>query len=108
MASKQRDTRLLELTAKELGALPAETQVYEGVGKMCVKLTASPENRLFAYLSTGRFVAKPSADVQKRLAAETEGLRNDVAGLNKKLNYLETTHRNSQQHIDRILNSGGR
>ncbi|KAI9800369.1 MAG: hypothetical protein M1825_004139 [Sarcosagium campestre] len=34
MAVKQRDIRLLELTATELDGLAQNTNVYEGVGKM--------------------------------------------------------------------------
>jgi hypothetical protein len=40
MAAKQRDIRLLQLTAKELEGLPAKTKVYEGVGKMLVSSVA--------------------------------------------------------------------
>jgi prefoldin subunit 1 len=45
--------------------------------------------------------------VQKRLGSETEQLKADVVNLNKKLHYLETTHKNSQTHIERILKAGG-
>jgi prefoldin subunit 1 len=34
ITSKQRDVRLLQLTSSEIGQLPGETNVYEGVGKM--------------------------------------------------------------------------
>ena len=34
IAAKQRDMRLLQLTADELKGLPAERHVYEGIGKM--------------------------------------------------------------------------
>jgi hypothetical protein len=34
MASKARENRMLQLTASEVGALPKETHIYEGVGKM--------------------------------------------------------------------------
>ena len=40
LAIKQRDIRLLDLTAGEVKDLPQETKVYEGVGKMYV-LSAS-------------------------------------------------------------------
>jgi hypothetical protein len=36
MAAKQRDIRLLQLTAEELNLLPPNTRTYEGVGKMYV------------------------------------------------------------------------
>ncbi len=34
VASKQREMRLAQLTQKEISSLPANTGVYEGVGKM--------------------------------------------------------------------------
>lgn len=65
--------------------------------------------RLSAYRApTSRFVFSPTAEVEKRLSSETAELKLDISNLNKKLNYLETTYRNSQGHIDRILHSGGR
>ena len=36
LASQTREKRMLQLAQTELAALPAETPVYEGVGKMCV------------------------------------------------------------------------
>lgn len=47
-------------------------------------------------------------DVEKRLSAETVELKSDISNLNKKLHYLETTHKNSREHIDKIIQSGGR
>lgn len=46
--------------------------------------------------------------MEKRLGSETAELKSDISNLNKKLNYLETTHKNSREHIDRIFKSGGR
>lgn len=37
VATKQRDVRLLELTASELKQLGKDTKVYDGVGKMYVR-----------------------------------------------------------------------
>lgn len=34
LAAKQRESRLLELSSTELAALPTDTPVYDGVGKM--------------------------------------------------------------------------
>lgn len=48
------------------------------------------------------------ADVEKRLSSETAELKSDISNLNKKLHYLETTHKNSREHIDKIIKSGGR
>jgi len=85
---KQREIRMLDLTSKEIATLPSGTNVYEGVGKM--------------------FVFSPTAEVDARLKSETSDLRSDVDNLGKKLQYLETTHKNSREHIDQIFNSGGR
>lgn len=55
-----------------------------------------------------RFVFSPKPNVEKRLSSETTELKSDIANLNKKLNYLETTFKNSQEHMNRIFSSGGR
>ncbi|KAG9239457.1 Prefoldin [Amylocarpus encephaloides] len=88
MALKQREMRMLQLTSSEISTLPAETPVYEGIGKM--------------------FVSSPIAEVDKRLNKETSEIKSDVENLGKKLQYLETTHKNSREHIDQIFKSGGR
>jgi prefoldin subunit 1 len=36
IASKNRESRMLQLSAVELDALPKETPIYDGVGKMYV------------------------------------------------------------------------
>lgn len=55
-----------------------------------------------------RFVLSPTADVEKRLSSEAGELRSDLTKLEKRLHYLETTHKNSRDNIDQILKSGGR
>lgn len=55
-----------------------------------------------------RFVFSPTAEVDQRLKKETAELKTDIESLNKKLHYLETTHKNSREHIDQIFKSGGR
>lgn len=55
-----------------------------------------------------RFVFSPTSDVEKRLSSETAELKSDVSNLNKKLHYLETTHKNSREHIEKMIQSGGR
>lgn len=50
----------------------------------------------------------PISDVEKRLASNVTELKGDVANLNKKLHYLETTHKNSREHIEKIMRSSGR
>ncbi|EPE32369.1 Prefoldin [Glarea lozoyensis ATCC 20868] len=88
MASKQREMRMLQLTSSEVSTLPPDTPVYEGVGKM--------------------FVLSPITGVDTRLKAETQELKSDVENLGKKLQYLETTYKNSREHIDQIFKNGGR
>lgn len=53
----------------------------------------------------GRFVFSPTSEVDKRLTTETTTLKTDVENLGKKLLYLETTHKNSREHIDQIFKS---
>lgn len=117
VTTKQRDIRLLDLTTSEVKQLSKDTKIYEGVGKMCelpaLLLCTSFSRKCFSQIeglpsTPSRFVFSPTADVEKRLLSETAELKLDISNLNKKLNYLETTYRNSQGHIDRILHSGGR
>ncbi|KAK2626101.1 hypothetical protein QTJ16_004363 [Diplocarpon rosae] len=88
IAMKSREIRKLDLTTKEIAELPSDTNMYEGVGKM--------------------FVFSPTADVNKRLKTESNGLSADVENLGKRLQYLETTFKNSQAHMGQIFKSGGR
>ena len=55
-----------------------------------------------------RFVASPIASVSKRLSKEQQEAKTELTNLNKRLQYLETTQKNSQQHIEQILRSGGK
>lgn len=55
-----------------------------------------------------RFISTPIKTVDKRLNSETAELKSDITALEKKLHYLETTHKNSRDHIDQIFRSGGR
>jgi prefoldin subunit 1 len=54
-----------------------------------------------------RFVFSPPVEVKKRLAAETTALEKEMTNLDKKLHYLDTTYKNSQQGIEQLLRSGG-
>ena len=45
-------------------------------------------------------------NVEKRLSKDVTELQSDISSLNKKLHYLETTHKNSKEHIEKIINSG--
>ncbi|RMZ75940.1 hypothetical protein DV738_g5242, partial [Chaetothyriales sp. CBS 135597] len=86
--AKKREARLNQLTADELTSLPSGTRVYEGVGKM--------------------FVAVSPDTLSKRLDDEALAVKKDIGDLEKKLHYQETTFKNSREHIDKILQSGGR
>ncbi|KAL1305582.1 hypothetical protein AAFC00_007187 [Neodothiora populina] len=88
MAAKNRESRMLQLTTVELDGLPKDANIYEGVGKM--------------------FVACPPSEVKVRIAKESEDLKKDVENLEKKLNYLETTYKNSKEHLEAIFKNGGR
>lgn len=46
--------------------------------------------------------------VDTRLSTESTELKNDIEGLEKKLHYLEMTHKNSRENLEQILKSGGR
>ncbi|TQV96032.1 hypothetical protein V2A60_001183 [Cordyceps javanica] len=83
IAGKQREQRLVKLTLSELSSLPEETVVYEGVGKM--------------------FAALPVAEITQKLDDQTKGLDNEIEKLGQRLVYLETTHKNSREHIEQIL-----
>lgn len=54
-----------------------------------------------------RFVLTTTEDVKKRQAKEAADVKAEIANLEKKLNYLETTYKNSQTHMDAILQRGG-
>jgi len=78
---------MLQLSIAEMDALPKDTSVYDGVGKM--------------------FVLTSTSDVKTRQGKEVEECKKELANLEKKLHYLETTYKNSQQHMEQILTRGG-
>jgi prefoldin subunit 1 len=101
---------MLQLTSSEVSSLPADTKVYEGVGKMyvyCVPVTRRrcPHQLLrSAWLTMCyRFVMTPIPDVQKRLQAESEALTKEMSNLDKKEDYLEKTYTNSKNSIEQVL-----
>jgi prefoldin subunit 1 len=55
-----------------------------------------------------RFVATPISTIDTRLSTESTALKKDITELEKKLHYLETTFKNSREHIERILQTGAR
>ena len=46
-------------------------------------------------------------DVKARQAKEAVDVKAEIANLEKKLHYLETTYKNSQQHIEALFKNGG-
>jgi prefoldin subunit 1 len=55
-----------------------------------------------------RFVGISPVTLNKRLASESTTLKKDIAELEKKLHYQETTYKNSREHIEKILQTGTR
>ncbi|KAK4635115.1 putative prefoldin subunit 1 [Fulvia fulva] len=87
IAAKTRENRMLQLSSTELDTLPKDTPVYDGVGKM--------------------FVLTSTEDVKARQAKEAVEVKAEIANLEKKLHYLDTTYKNSQQHIEALFKNGG-
>ncbi|KAF7548030.1 hypothetical protein G7046_g8819 [Stylonectria norvegica] len=83
MSSKQREQRLVHLTLSEMAGLDKDAVVYEGVGKM--------------------FVSLPVDSLRQKLETQTHDLESEVDKLGQRLLYLETTHKNSREHIDQML-----
>lgn len=83
LMSKQRGKRLLELTLTELSALPDDTRVYEGIGKM--------------------FLLGDREAVISRIGQEKRGVESDSVALEKKLEYLEKTFDNAKLHIQAAM-----
>ncbi|KAI1435036.1 Prefoldin beta-like protein [Xylaria sp. CBS 124048] len=85
-AARQREMRMAQLTRTEISSLPADTKVYEGVGKM--------------------FISLPVSEINSKLDARVKELQGDVDSLGKRLHYLEVSQKNSQEHINRMLRGG--
>ncbi|KAJ2983776.1 hypothetical protein NQ176_g444 [Zarea fungicola] len=83
ITGKQREQRLVKLTLSELSGLPTDTIVYEGVGKM--------------------FAALPVTEMTQKLESQTKDLDGELEKLGQRLVYLETTHKNSREHIEKML-----
>lgn len=54
---------------------------------------------------TSRFSSLPVNDLRKKLEGQTQDLEGEVEKLSKRLLYLETTHKNSREHIEQMLRS---
>ncbi|KAK1846790.1 prefoldin subunit 1 [Colletotrichum chrysophilum] len=83
MTAKQREMRMVRLTLDEVATLPPNSNVFEGVGKM--------------------FVSLPTPRLTEKLEGQIKEKEGEVEKLGQKLHYLETTFKNSRQHIDQML-----
>ncbi|TDZ19687.1 Prefoldin subunit 1 [Colletotrichum sidae] len=83
ITAKQREMRMVRLTLEEVSALPPTSSVFEGVGKM--------------------FVSLSTPQLTKKLGGQIKEKEVEVENLGQKLHYLETTFKNSRQHIDQML-----
>ena len=54
-----------------------------------------------------RFVSIPAPELKDKLESQTKQVDTDIDGLSKRLHYLETTAKNSQDHIEAMLRRGG-
>ena len=50
----------------------------------------------------------PVPEINEKLTSESNSLKKDIAELEKRLHYQETTFKNSREHIDKILQTGAR
>ena len=50
-----------------------------------------------------RFSSVPLPELGHKLEGQTKELESDVTKLNQRLLYLETTHKNSREHIEQML-----
>ncbi|KXH33876.1 prefoldin subunit [Colletotrichum nymphaeae SA-01] len=118
MTAKQREMRMVRLTLDEVSTLPPNLNVYEGVGKMypnsvfdgrrmTKRLQPGPE--YMDYIADAeprgrkRFVALPTPQLTQKLEGQIKDREGEVEKLSQKLHYLETTYKNSRQHIDQML-----
>lgn len=54
-----------------------------------------------------RFVLTFTTDVKTRQAKEGEAIKDEMKNLEKKLHYLETTYKNSTEHMEALFKRGG-
>lgn len=106
ITSKQREQRLVRLTLSELGGLPEDAVTYQGVGKMWVHFPTDIDTwevDLPPRLTPCRFALIALPTLRQKLELQSKDLDSDVDKLNKRLVYLETTHKNSREHIEQML-----
>jgi chaperonin cofactor prefoldin len=111
VASKQREQRLIKLTLGEMSSLPDDAMVYEGVGKMYVMCACLNDHQAifswydYSCLDTDhhRFASLPVNSLKQKLDVHGKDIDGEVEKLNKRLLYLETTQKNSREHIEQML-----
>ena len=54
---------------------------------------------------TFRFVSLPVTALREKLDKQSHDLEGEVEKLGQRLLYLETTHKNSREHIEQMLRS---
>lgn len=54
-----------------------------------------------------RFVLTSIPEVKSQQSKQSTDADKEMENLNKKLHYLETTNKNANEHLDRILKGGG-
>lgn len=54
-----------------------------------------------------RFVSTSIPEVKAAQAKQDQDADKEMENLNKKLHYLETTNKNANEHLERILKGGG-
>ncbi|GKT39936.1 prefoldin subunit 1 [Colletotrichum spaethianum] len=107
MTAKQREMRMVRLTLDEVSTLPVNSGVYEGVGKMYVEPSlASCKGAEWKKMQLGTDFADTwpaGGEAEKKLEGQIKEKEGEVEKLSQKLHYLETTYKNSRQHIDQML-----
>ncbi|KAJ1302794.1 hypothetical protein OPQ81_003101 [Rhizoctonia solani] len=86
-AAKERDRRVIQLTAKEISEIPASSgaQFYRGVGKM--------------------FMQEPRSTIENSLKNQEKELTNDINNLAKKIKYHEKQLNDSQAQMRDIFHA---
>ena len=78
--------------------MPEDAVVYEGVGKMYAR-----NKTTFPDTNEQRFASLPVDSLRQKLDVQGKDIEGEVEKLNKRLLYLETTQKNSREHIEQML-----
>lgn len=63
--------------------------------------------KLIILTGVDRFVLTTTDGIKQRQVKEAEDIKTEMANLEKKMHYLDTTFKNSQEHLQQILQRGG-